>query len=172
MGGYSGSLLARTPCSCGVAWAAASRASQLSHYRGHSARSVQAPQSRAWGLVQRGTAAVLFVAAVEGLWHAHQAAARRQLGEGAREVLRPLGLALRVARAAVWCSAAVLGAAGLKAACSTTAEAGCQAMGRLALLRLQLPCLRGMPRGGHRPRGSAGEQQDGGGTPAAHPGNV
>ncbi|GAB4815627.1 hypothetical protein N2152v2_008083 [Parachlorella kessleri] len=85
--------------------------------------------SKGWQLAQKASAAALFLASVEALWHGQQALARRQQRKSPQQQqhLRTLELTLRVARGAVWSAAAVLAAAGLRGACSAAAEWSCEA---------------------------------------------
>ncbi len=102
----------------------------------------QGSGSRGWERAQRGAAAALFVAVVEALYQGQQLLVARQPQRATGKVLKPLGLALGVTRAAVWTAAAVLGVAGLKQACSKAAEAGCSALQSAQLhRRLALPRL-------------------------------
>lgn len=120
-----------------------------------------------WQAAQRGTGAALFVVAVEALCSAQRRLEARQLQPRAlHSVLRSAGLALRVARVAVWSAAAVLAFSGLKGACSAAAEAGCTALSTMAASQPRWLLSR-MP--WHKPSGAkpAGSKQAEGSGSAA-----
>ena len=95
-------------------------------------------------MAQKASAAALFLASVEALWHGQQALARRQQRgnpQQHRQHLRTLELTLRVTRGAVWAAAAVLAAAGLRGACSAAAEWSSEAARAAVAAKGRLPRL-------------------------------